>query len=78
VGGSLVEIMTESYFFKKIRAHEFGFLSLFRLVTPLSIIIGAALGAIILNFFKFETLFFMAAFIVAWGLYESLYLKDTR
>jgi MFS family permease len=77
VGASLVEIMTESYFFKKITAHETGFLSLFRLVTPLSIIIGGALGALILAFFKFETLFFLTAFIVAWGLFESLYLKDT-
>ena len=77
VGASLVEIMTESYFFKKIRAHETGFLSIFRLVSPLSIIIGAALGAVVLHFFKFEALFFVSAFIVAWGLFESLYLKDT-
>jgi MFS family permease len=77
VGASLVEVMTESYFFKKIKAHETGFLSIFRLVNPLSIIIGATLGAIVLHFFKFETLFFVSAFIVAWGLFESLYLKDT-
>lgn len=78
VGASLVEIMTESYFFKKIRAHETGFLSIFRLVTPLSIIIGAFLGGALLSLFKFEILFFVTAFIVAWGLFESLYLKDTR
>lgn len=77
VGASLVEIMTESYFFKKIKAHETGFLSIFRLVNPLSIIIGAALGAFVLSVFKFEALFFVTALIVAWGLFESLYLKDT-
>jgi MFS family permease len=78
VGASLVEVTTESYFFKKIKAHEIGFLSIFRLSRSVSTILGAFIGAATLYLFSFEKIFFAVAFVVLWGLYESLYLKDTR
>lgn len=79
IGASLVEVTTESYFFKKISAEDTGLLSIFRLITgPVSIMLGALIGALTLNLFSFEKLFFVVAVIVFFGMKESLYLKDTK
>lgn len=78
VGASLVEIMTESYFFKKIHATDTGFLSIFRLTRSVSIAIGSVIGVLSLYFFSFEKIFFVVAVIIFLGLKESLYIKDTR
>ncbi len=78
VGASLVEITTESYFFKKISADDIGFLGVFRLTRPLCIILGAVLGTLILPHYSFAGVFFVTALIVFWGMWESLHLHDTK
>ena len=77
VGASFIEITTESYFSKQIDASDTGLLSIFRLARPVSIVFGAALGAVSLNLFSFEKIFFVLAVVIFFGLKESLYLKDT-
>ena len=77
VGAALVEIMTETYFFKKIHATDTGFLSIFRLVRPLGIIFGATLGALSVALFPYPAIFLVLSIVVFCGLYESLHLKDT-
>lgn len=78
IGASLIEVTTESYFFKKISVDDTGFLSIFRLTRPLSIMLGALIGALTLSLFSFEKLFFVVAIVVFFGMKESLYLKDTK
>ena len=78
IGASLVEIMTESYFFKKIHATDTGFLGIFRLTRSISIILGATIGGMVLQVISFEKIFFIVAVLIFFGLKESLYLKDTR
>ncbi|MBI2086648.1 MAG: MFS transporter [Candidatus Zambryskibacteria bacterium] len=77
VGASIVEITTESYFFKQISASETGMLSIFRLVRPVGIILGALIGALTLQILAFTTIFFVVAFVIFLGIRESAYLKDT-
>lgn len=77
VGASFIEITTESYFFKKVDVGDAGFISIFRLTRSVSIALGAAAGALALNFFSFDKIFFILAVIVFFGLKESLSLKDT-
>ncbi len=78
VGASLVEIMTESYFFKKIHASDTGFLSIFRLTRSVSFALGPLIGIVSLHFFSFEKIYFVVAVIIFLGLKESLYIKDTK
>lgn len=78
VGASLIEIMTESYFFKRVNATDTGIISIFRLVRPLSVFAGAALGIPALSFASFEKIFFILAAIVFLGLYSSLAIRDTK
>lgn len=77
VGAALIEIMCETYFFKKITVHETGFLSIFRLARPVAIILGSLLGALVLGLYSFPILFFVLAGIVLLGIKESLFLTDT-
>lgn len=77
VGASLVEITTESYFFKKISAEDTGMIGIFRLMGPASIIAGAVIGIATIGLFTFETIFLVAAVIVFFGMKESLHLRDT-
>ena len=77
VGAALVEITTESYFFKKIDASDTGILAIFRILRPAGIMFGAAIGVLSINFFSIEKIFFVLALIVFFGMREALYLRDT-
>ena len=77
VGASLVETMTESYFFKQVDASDTGLLSIFRLTRSVGVIFGVAVGTLTLNSFSFEKMFFVLAAVVLFGLKESLSLRDT-
>lgn len=77
VGASLVETMTETYFFKNVKAEETGLLSIFRLTRPTGAILGIVIGILILNLLSFEIMFFVLAVMVFLGLRESFSLKDT-
>lgn len=77
VGAALVEIMTETYFFKKISASDTGMLAIFRLTRPLGILFGAAIGAGTLAIFSMEKIFIVLAFAIFFGMKETLSLKDT-
>lgn len=77
IGACLIEVMTESYFFKKINHEDTGLISIFRISRSAGIILGAIVGAISLNLFSFEKIFFVLAVVVFFGLRESLYIKDT-
>lgn len=78
VGASLVEITTESYFFKKISAEDVGTLSIFRLTRPVSLILGTVLAAAIMPFYSYLGIFVIIAALVFWGMIEALFLHDTK
>lgn len=77
VGASLIEITTESYFFKQIKASDTALISIFRLTRPVSTIFGSVLGAFAIGLFTFEKIFFVLAVVVLFGFRESLSLKDS-
>lgn len=77
VGAFLVEITTDSYFFKHVDASDSRFLSIFRLTRPTSLVIGTIIGAIALNLFSFDKIFFVLAVLAFFGLKESLRIRDT-
>lgn len=78
VGASLVEVTTESYFFKHTHSKDTNLISLFRITRPLSLVVGALLGAIALNYFDFHMLFVILGFLMIPGLFFAMALKDTK
>lgn len=78
IGASLVEVTTESYFFKQVDGDEPNLIGLFRLMRPLANLIGALVGSVALFFLPFNLIFLVLAMIMASGVFITTILTDTR
>jgi MFS family permease len=78
IGASLVEVTTESYFFKQVKGHDSNLISLFRLMRPLGNLFGALSGSLSLLFLPLNYIFIVLAFIMVIGMFITLRIKDTR
>jgi len=68
VGASLVEISSETYFFKHVKEDDTGLISLFRMVRPLSYIMAPLFAIPIVYFFSYSTSFYFLALFTLLGL----------
>ncbi len=78
IGASLVEVTTESYFFKQIDGKDAGLMSIFRLLRPAAVVTGSLLGAFFLSFLSFPLFFIVGGFILTLGVFIPRYLTDTK
>jgi MFS family permease len=80
IGASIVEIMTETYFFKKIDGEDINVMSIYRTMRPTAYIIGPVIATILLSVvgIDIQYLFAILGLIMFIGLRYSLTLEDTR
>ena len=78
VGMSLVEIMTESYFFKHVDGDDNNTISFFRITRPLAYITGPIIAFFALQFLDFQYIWVVLGLVTLYGLRYSLTIKDTR
>jgi MFS family permease len=78
VGAALVEVTTESYFFKHMQSSDAQIISFFRLTRPLSYVIGACIGTITLVYLPFGFVFIVVGFLMTTGIIFALELEDTK
>ena len=78
IGASIVEIMTETYFFKKIDGTDTHIISLYRNSRSIAFIVAPLVASFFLYFFEFKYLFLVLGVIMILGLKYSLTLKDTK
>lgn len=78
VGASLVEVTTESYFFKRVKGSDISVMSLFRIMRPLAIFIGALLGTLTLLVLPLQFMFYVLGTIMVTGTLATLILIDTK
>ncbi len=78
VGASLIEIMTETYFFKKIDGTDIHLLSIYRSNRSLAYAIAPIVASGFLILFDFKYLFILLGVIMLSGIIFSLTLKDTK
>lgn len=78
IGASLVEVTTETYFFKKVDGENAQLISLFRLLRPLATIVGALMGTVALMIFPFQLIFLVLALCLSTGIFISDFLVDTK
>ena len=78
IGAAAVEIMTETYFFKKIESSDTSLISFFRHTRPLSFIIGLAAASAFLMVADIRYLFLTLGIIMLSGIYFSLMIEDTK
>ena len=78
IGASLVEISTESYFFKHVNKEKTDVISFFRVSRPLSFIVAPLLATMSLQFIPFQYMFIVIGSIMILGAHFSLSLTDTE
>ena len=78
IGASLVEIMTDTYFFKKIDGTDIHLLSIYRSNRSLAYTIAPLIASILLFFIDFYYLFTVLAIILTAGIAVSATIKDTK
>lgn len=77
IGASAVEIMSETYFFKKVQSSQANIISLYRATRPAAYVVGPLVASVLLIFIDFQTIFLALGVIMLSGLWFSLRLKDT-
>lgn len=79
VGAATIEVMSESYFFKKIKAEDSEEIDFFRNTNPVSYIIAPLIAIpILLLVPSFEYLFYVLGAIMLMGLLISFKLRDIK
>ncbi len=78
VGASIVEISSDTYFFKKVPKDRSDVISFFRITRPLSFIVAPILATIMLQFIPFQYMFIVMGSIMIVGTHYALALKDTK
>jgi len=77
-GASMVEVTTESYFFKHVNKNDEGLISIFRISQTAAYIVGPIIGAFVIAFLPFEAMFFILALVMLKAMSSSALLQDTR
>jgi MFS family permease len=80
IGAATVEIMCDTYFFKKVDSQDTGVISFFRLCGPLAYVLGPLAATIVLNLFNLDAkyLFLILGIGMLGGLDFSLKIRDTK
>jgi len=78
IGASLLEILRDSYFYKKIDGSDVAMISFFRTGRPMGYIIASALSVIFLQFFSVKIVFILLTLILFIGFYPALRLTDNK
>lgn len=78
VGASMVEVMSESYFFKKVDSSDLSFISVFRMLLPFMYMAAPLIASILLFMIDIRFLFLILGAMLLYGVRFSLVLKDTK
>jgi MFS family permease len=78
IGATMVQVMSEGYFFKHVESHDSDAISVLRMIRPVAYIAGPLLASIMLALFPFSYIFIAIAIVLLSGVFISLPIVDTR
>lgn len=78
IGAAAVEVMSETYFFKKIDAGDTNTLSFFRHTRPIAFVAGPLTASVFLSFFDIQYLFLALGILMLFGIRYALLINDTK
>jgi len=78
IGAALVEVLRDSYFYKKIDGRDMDIISFFRTGRSVAYISAAALSALLLLFFPLKSIFLLVAVVALLALYPAFKLEDSK
>lgn len=77
-GAASVEVMTETYYFKKINSGDAGLISALRSMVPLAYITGPLVASLVIEFYEIKSIFYILGFMMLLGALITLLIKDTK
>lgn len=75
-GASLIEVSSESYFFKHVHPESAGFISIYRMTRSIPYLVISPIVAVTLYFFDFRYMFILLGIIMLLGIRYALLLKS--
>ncbi|MDO8529069.1 MAG: MFS transporter [bacterium] len=78
IGASMVEILRDSYFYKKIDGHDVDVINFFRTTMPAGYILATVVSFALLMIFPTKIVFLVAAAVAFSGLYPAFRLIDSK
>ena len=78
VGASLVEILGDSYFYKRIDGYDVDVIDFFRTALPLAYIIAAVLSVLVIHIFSINAVFILVGAVVLSAFFPALRLLDNK
>lgn len=76
IGAAAVQILRDSYFYKRIDGDDIDLIDFFRTAAPLAYMVAAAGSVLLLNWFGLKEMFLVNALVVLSALPAALWLKD--
>lgn len=78
IGASIIEILRDSYFYKKIDGRDVDIIGFFRTAGSVGYILATATSAMLLVVFPMKYVFLLLAIVVLCGLYPAIKLVDNK
>jgi len=78
IGAALIEILRDSYFYKRIDGHDVDIIDFFRTSRSTAYITAAILSSLILFFFPMKAIFLVVSIVVFSALYPAFRLVDNK
>lgn len=77
-GATMIQVMTEGYFFKHVESYDTDAISVLRMIRPASYIVGPLLASLMLALAPFEYIFLAIAVALLSGIFIAWPIVDTR
>ncbi|MFZ2188750.1 MAG: MFS transporter [Candidatus Moraniibacteriota bacterium] len=78
IGAAMVEILRDSYFYKRIDGDDVDLIGFFRTAMPVGYILAASLSFVILLFLPLSVIFILSALVVFSALVPAFYLSENK
>ncbi len=76
IGASFIEILRDSYFFKRIDGGDIELIDFFKTAKPFAYITFALISGLLLDFLEIKSMFIILTLVIIIGLYPAFKLKD--
>lgn len=77
-GAAIVEVLRDSYFYKRIDGHDVDVINFFRTAMPLGYVISTVCSTALLLIFSIKTVFIFVALVVFSALLAAFFLADNK
>jgi len=78
VGAALIEILRDSYFYKKVDGHDVDIINFMRTSMPAAYILSTAMSTVFILFFSLKFAFILVSLVVLSALYPAFRLEDNK